>query len=177
MLQRDQFELLSAYLDDEVTPAERRQVEAWLVEDESVRQMYQRLQGLQHEFQQLTVPEDCAVSATAMAQRVLAAVDRRQAKRRWVWGGGAIAALAAAVVASLTGGLGLQSQFANRLNDPTLSPSTQSPAVAPEVAVATSAPPQTTAEVPEDALMIAVNQSFIEALVEDSTPATTTATP
>jgi len=41
MLKRDRFELLSAYLDGEVTAAQRQQVEDWLGNDPEV-QLYAR---------------------------------------------------------------------------------------------------------------------------------------
>lgn len=40
---RDRFELLSAYLDGEVTPSERRYVLCWLQNDPSARCLYNRL--------------------------------------------------------------------------------------------------------------------------------------
>ncbi|MFM8202724.1 MAG: anti-sigma factor family protein, partial [Dolichospermum sp.] len=52
MQKREYFELLSAYLDGEVTATERRQVEQWLSTDASVKCLYKRLlnlrQGLQN---------------------------------------------------------------------------------------------------------------------------------
>ncbi|MEL6165322.1 MAG: zf-HC2 domain-containing protein, partial [Cyanobacteria bacterium J06628_3] len=46
MVKRDRFELLSAYLDGEVTAAERRQVEEWLANDSSVQNLHKRLLSL-----------------------------------------------------------------------------------------------------------------------------------
>jgi hypothetical protein len=43
MVKRDRFELLSAYLDGEVTATERKQVEEWLANDASVQCLYARL--------------------------------------------------------------------------------------------------------------------------------------
>lgn len=43
---RDRFELLSAYLDGEVTPDERQQVLCWLQDSEDVRCLYTRLLNL-----------------------------------------------------------------------------------------------------------------------------------
>lgn len=40
---RDRFELLSAYLDGEVTPEERQQVLCWLQQDDGARTLYNRL--------------------------------------------------------------------------------------------------------------------------------------
>ncbi|MEL6231622.1 MAG: hypothetical protein AAFX51_11050 [Cyanobacteria bacterium J06636_28] len=41
--EEERFELLSAYLDDEVTAEERRQVAQWLMDDPHTLQMYRRL--------------------------------------------------------------------------------------------------------------------------------------
>lgn len=43
MVKRDRFELLSAYLDGELTAAERRQVEELLANDQAVKCLYVRL--------------------------------------------------------------------------------------------------------------------------------------
>jgi anti-sigma factor RsiW len=39
---RDRFELLNAYLDGEVTAAERRQIEDWLTTDSTIQCLYAR---------------------------------------------------------------------------------------------------------------------------------------
>ena len=43
MYQRDRFELLSAYIDGEVTAAERGQIEEWLTTDPEVQCLYARV--------------------------------------------------------------------------------------------------------------------------------------
>lgn len=43
MYHRDRFELLSAYLDSEVTAAERKQIEQWLTTDPEVQCLYARV--------------------------------------------------------------------------------------------------------------------------------------
>ena len=50
---RDRFELLSAYLDGEVTPEERHLVQNWLATDASAKCLYQRLLQLRQGFQNL----------------------------------------------------------------------------------------------------------------------------
>ena len=49
--QRDRFELLNAYLDGEVTAAERRQVEDWLTTDSAAQCLYSRAVGLRQKWQ------------------------------------------------------------------------------------------------------------------------------
>jgi len=54
---RDRFELLSAYLDGEVSPEERRLVTIWLNEDPEAQCLYRRLLQLRQGFQGL--PPEC----------------------------------------------------------------------------------------------------------------------
>ncbi|NER78651.1 MAG: zf-HC2 domain-containing protein [Leptolyngbya sp. SIO1D8] len=48
---RDRFELLSAYLDGEVSPEERRLVMTWLADDPNIQSLYSRLLQLRQGFQ------------------------------------------------------------------------------------------------------------------------------
>ncbi len=90
-LKRDRFELLSAYLDGEVTPAERRQVEDWLANDSTVQQLYARLLRLRQGLRTMPLPvAERPVEQTV--QGVLSSLDRKP-RRTAVWGGAAIAAL------------------------------------------------------------------------------------
>ena len=89
--QRDRFELLSAYIDGEVTAAERRQVEAWLAEDPTMQRLHSQLLKLHHSFQSMPVPEP-AQSVEKTVADVLARVDRKP-HRRFLWGSAALAAL------------------------------------------------------------------------------------
>ncbi len=90
-LQRDRFELLSAYLDGEVTAAERKQVEEWLVNDVTVQKLHARLMMLRQGFRSLPVPQP-SQPIEQTVKKVLAQVERRP-KLSLVWGGTAIAAL------------------------------------------------------------------------------------
>jgi anti-sigma factor RsiW len=56
MHQRDLFELLSAYLDGEVTAAERRQIEEWLTTDPVVQRLLARVLKLRPMWQPMPVP-------------------------------------------------------------------------------------------------------------------------
>jgi anti-sigma factor RsiW len=91
-LQRDRFELLSAYLDGEVTAAERKQVQDWLANDAGVQRQYAQLMNLHQKMQTLPVPP-AEQAAPQMAQQVFARLDRQRFRRVVVWGGSAIAAL------------------------------------------------------------------------------------
>ncbi|MEG4351320.1 zf-HC2 domain-containing protein [Microcoleus sp. LAD1_D5] len=101
-MMRDRFELLSAYLDGEVTAAERRQVEDWLTNDPVTKGLYSRLLMMQRGFQSMPVPAS-EQSAQELATKVLQRVERKS-KQTWMLGGGAIAALLIAVVSGVGGG-------------------------------------------------------------------------
>ena len=106
----DRFEMLSAYLDGEVTAAERRQVEEWLVNDPATKALYSRLLSMQQSFQRMPVPAS-PQSAQELTAKVLQRVERKP-KRMIVWGGCAIAALFVAVVSGVGGGRQFAPQFA-----------------------------------------------------------------
>lgn len=131
--QRDRFELLSAYLDGEVTASERQQVRLWLETDPQTQQLYARLVKLREGFQSLPTP--ATQPAHRVADQVFSRLDRRRKNRAVLWGGGAIAALVVGAVSSLFAGYSPVPQLA------------QSPA-----------PKATTTE----PLMIAVNRPLIE---------------
>jgi len=101
----ERFELLSAYLDGEVTPTERQQVEAWLANDLAFQHQYRQMQQMQHAFPRMTVPS--SQSAAALSAGVFAKLDRHRHRKLAIIGGGAIAAT---LVAAVTG---LGSLFSN----------------------------------------------------------------
>lgn len=115
----ERFELLSAYLDGEVTPTERQQVEAWLANDLAFQHQYRQMQQMQHAFPRMTVPS--SQSAEALSAGVFAKLDRqRNRKLAWI-GGGAIAATLVAAVTGLGGLFGDNPQLqyaANKANIP-----------------------------------------------------------
>ncbi|WP_414551565.1 anti-sigma factor family protein [Anabaena sp. CCY 0017] len=100
MVKRDRFELLSAYLDGEVTAAESRQVEEWLKNDASVQCLYSRLLNLRRGLRTFPVPtaqEPPAVTAEQVLKRV-----RRRSLPIWAFGG---ATVAACVIGAVSGWL------------------------------------------------------------------------
>jgi hypothetical protein len=147
MLQRDRFELLSAYLDGEVTAAERKQVEEWLATDPVVKRLYSRLLELRQGFQAMPVPA-ASQSVEQTVDAVFKRVNRRP-KQILLWGGAAVAALfVGAVSGFLPGNNSFSPQFA------------QSPVEgsgAPQNAQLPSAQP-----VNSDALMIALDQPVVQ---------------
>jgi anti-sigma factor RsiW len=101
-IQRDRFELLSAYLDGEVTAAERKQVEEWLASDSTIQHLHTRLLKLRQALQTIPAPAS-QQSAQETVDRVFARVERKS-RLTLVWGGAAIAALLVGTVATLFSG-------------------------------------------------------------------------
>jgi anti-sigma factor RsiW len=116
----ERFELLSAYLDGEVTASERQQVEALLANDAAFQHQYRQLKQMHRAFPQMPVPS--SQSADALAAGVFGKIDRRRHRKLSWLGGGAIAASFVAVLAGLSGlfsGNSPQLQFAaNKTNIP-----------------------------------------------------------
>ncbi|PZV17647.1 MAG: Fis family transcriptional regulator [Leptolyngbya sp.] len=98
-VQRDRFEMLSAYMDGEVTADERRTVEEWLANDPTVQKLHSRLLRLRQTFQAMPVPvtDEKAVQQTVDA--VLTRVDRRP-RFSVIWGGIALAAVAVGAIST-----------------------------------------------------------------------------
>lgn len=129
-LQRDRFELLSAYIDGEVTAAERSYVQELLATNSDVQCLYTRLLKLRQGLQTLPTP---AVETTAqdMTRRVFSAIDRRRIRQGIIWGGGAVAAL---FISTLSGILPGSQTLAPRLAQ------TPQKEVAPESMIIVSRP-------------------------------------
>jgi anti-sigma factor RsiW len=128
------FELLSAYLDGEVTPDERAQVESWLAQDPAVQTLYANLTGVQMRIRSMPVRQ--AVTPEETLTAVMQRLDRRR-RRIWVVSGSAIAATVTAAITAWTGGFsGPMPQLANQRSGdrPPLSIASslrESPAIAP----------------------------------------------
>jgi anti-sigma factor RsiW len=118
----ERFELLSAYLDGEVTPSERQQVEALLKDDAGFQLQYRQMQQMQqmhHSCSRAIVPSSQSVEA--LAAGVFGEIDRRRNRKMYWISGGAIAATLVAAVSGLGGLFGNdpQLQFAtNKANTP-----------------------------------------------------------
>lgn len=72
---RDRFELLSAYIDSEVTPEERQQVLCWLEHDASARCLYDRLLLLRQGMRSQACPPTCDAETTI--DNVFCSLNRR----------------------------------------------------------------------------------------------------
>lgn len=99
-MQRDRFEMLSAYLDGEVSADERRQVEEWLANDPTIQRLHTRLVKLRQAFQTMPVPTSSEEAVQQTVDAVLARVDRRP-RLSLIWGGIAAAAVAVGAISSV----------------------------------------------------------------------------
>ena len=95
------FELLSAYLDGEVTAEQRKEVQELLSNSEEIQGLYTRLLYLRQEINSLPTPQP-EYSAKQLSDAVFAKVDQQNKQRKiWLWGGGAMAAVLLTAVGSL----------------------------------------------------------------------------
>lgn len=102
--QAERFELLSAYLDGEVTAAQRAQVEAWLATDPNYQALYRRLLKLQQSVHQAPCP--VSISAETLANQVLSkAHTRPRTLLAWTGVGVVSAAALVGVLSSIFPGL------------------------------------------------------------------------
>ena len=93
------FELISAYIDDELSASERKQVQSWIDGEPQMKTLYTQLLALQSQMQSLEAPTSNR-SADEIADRVFQSLDRRRRQRRLMLGGSAIAA---SILATITG--------------------------------------------------------------------------
>ena len=82
---QERFELLSAYIDGEVTNTEEQLVEQWLSDDVDFRRIYQHQLKLRQLLIDLPVPVSSSVKAetNVMIDRVFAEIDKRSQRRKW----------------------------------------------------------------------------------------------
>lgn len=102
LLPRDRFELLSAYLDGELSALERQQVESWLTQDSEVQQLYRRLLTLRQGFQgvaELSPPMQGTIETDRLVANIFDTVEQAD-RHRWFW---RVGPAAAALVGVCTG--------------------------------------------------------------------------
>ena len=101
----DHFELLSAYIDGELTASERNQVQAWLDRDPKIKHLYTQLLTLQGQMQHSVAPPSNK-SVAEISAGVFREIDRTcRWQRRLVWGGSAIAASLFAAMSGMIPGI------------------------------------------------------------------------
>lgn len=87
----DRFELLSAYIDGELSAAERNQVQTLLDRDPQFQRLYRQLLALQGQMQHSPAPSSDK-SVAEITAGVFQTVERKRSQRRLFWGGSAVAA-------------------------------------------------------------------------------------
>ncbi|WP_016949584.1 anti-sigma factor [Anabaena sp. PCC 7108] len=135
----NRFELLSAYLDGEVTAAERKQIETWLTNDASVKCLYGRLLKLRQGLKAIPVPVQ--QSPEAAFQQVWKRLQRRSYVG-WLVGGAAVTACVIGTISGLFPDTASKMQLAQQQIKPTVG--TTQPAM------------------PASPLMVALNNPVIE---------------
>ncbi|MEM6445289.1 MAG: hypothetical protein AAF704_01810 [Cyanobacteria bacterium P01_D01_bin.123] len=104
---RARFEQLSAYLDDELTDAERAQVQQWMDLDPRARAQYRQFVQLRSGFSRLSVPDVARNNGDATAERVLERLQkpwwRPPSPTRWGKVYRRYAPIAAGAIAAFTG--------------------------------------------------------------------------
>jgi anti-sigma factor RsiW len=126
VVKRDRFELLSAYLDGEVTPDERRLVDRWLREDDAAQCLYHRLLHLREGFHGLCQSSWSPPPADETAQGVINRLNHRFNLTCMA----GFAAAAIAVVGTLSGAIAgrhwgqgfLQARLSEEPADTTMAP-------------------------------------------------------
>ena len=114
----DSFELLSAYIDDELSPSNKKQVQTRLDRDPQFKQLYLQLLNLQSQIQNFVVPAD-DTSTAEITDRVFQSIDRsRNQKRRLMLGSSALAASIIAAFSGLFGGFSSFSPNMAEVNSP-----------------------------------------------------------
>ena len=159
----DRFELLSAYLDGEVTAAERRQVEDWLSTDESVKCLYARLLKLRQGVKSIPVPAS-EQSPEVTFQNVWKRVNYRY-RLGWMFGGAAIATCVIGSLSGLIPGNTPQLQLAQQTIKPTVV-KTETPLTVSPLMVALNNP---VIEIPKTAVAIPQNYINESNIVQPST--------
>ncbi|NJO46621.1 MAG: hypothetical protein HC835_13875 [Oscillatoriales cyanobacterium RM2_1_1] len=84
-IERSRYELLSAYLDQETTAAERHQVEQWLAEDPELGATYRQWLRLRSQWQTMPTPSPGA-TPTVLTHQVFKKLHRRT-QRTLIWSG------------------------------------------------------------------------------------------
>ncbi|RMF22699.1 MAG: anti-sigma factor [Cyanobacteria bacterium J083] len=100
------FELLSAYLDGEVTAKERQQVQKWLDEEEKTKQVYNSMRTISDRIKTSPLPPTIpTISSQELSQQVFGRIEKRQRHRKiWLWASGAIATVILGGISTLVPG-------------------------------------------------------------------------
>lgn len=101
-LKKELFELISAYIDGEVTAKERREVEKLIATNSLARYLYHQLVQLHSNLEKMPGPS-ASEPVEQTVNKVFSRLDR-QRRLAFVWGGTAVAALFAAMLSGVMPG-------------------------------------------------------------------------
>lgn len=108
----DYFELLSAYVDGELSTSQKNQVQALIDRDPQIKQVYTQLLALHSQMQHSIAPPS-EKSVDEITRGVFRLVEHRRSRRRkLVWGTGAIAASLFAIISGMIPGISPASKMA-----------------------------------------------------------------
>ena len=139
--QFERFELLSAYIDGEVTPQERKLVQGWLDTDPAFKQAYLGLIRLQTALPHVPIPP--SMPTNELSKQIFERIEQENRwQRLWLWGSITAAAVVVAACSSI---------FVNPLQ-----PTSQQARLASENHV-----------IAEDPLMIAINEPLFDVLDQE----------
>lgn len=128
------FDLISAYIDSEVTVEEKKLVQHWLDHDAAAKKLYRQLLGLQTNLRQ--IPVQATIASDRLAEQVFRKVAGQRRRQCYVCGGAILTAMAITV----------GSYFVSGRNDPFSQMASSPSSISPE----------------GDHLMIALNHPIIE---------------
>jgi hypothetical protein len=95
------FELLSAYMDGEITPHERQQVQEWLDTDPQLKQTYLGLLRLQREMPCVPTPST-GITPEQLSERVFQRIEQANRLNRLLfWGGMVVTAVLVGALSNL----------------------------------------------------------------------------
>jgi len=92
MDEQQRFELLSTYIDRELSPEETAKVEQWLREDQQARQAYQSLSKLRYRLRETPAPPS-QTSSEVLSERVIRRANHQGLMQTMLWSGSTIAAI------------------------------------------------------------------------------------
>lgn len=94
--QQTRFELLSAYLDGEVSPQERKQIQYCLDTDPATKRVYLRLLRLRQNLRDLPPPQ--TTSPEDLPRQVFERIQYQRRQKAAIWSGGAVAVLCLSIL-------------------------------------------------------------------------------
>ncbi|MDR9402778.1 MAG: zf-HC2 domain-containing protein [Halothece sp. Uz-M2-17] len=114
------FELLSAYLDQELSPEETQDVEQWLKQDDQARRTYQKLLQLRYRLRDIPVSSS-PLPSQMLSEKVITKAHHQNFRNVLLWGGGTLAALFVVIITGVFSTMNAPLPRLARSNDPKIS--------------------------------------------------------